>query len=298
MKTNTIHLDKTGAFLFKAPAQVSLMLNRELCIVLSLPKKHACGIALFDPEENIKELYQSLETLYQKLVDTYAADSSQIEVKIFGLRNGLRSAIEGALHWLAGNGLRIVAKDIGANATRKILVNCDSGMVGVNYAEGTSQPLQWIAEGSARNRNPMDTVHAEVLVLSESPVKRTLAKQSVEEERHWSAATPKKPLDILSKETVSDFPYPVVLLFDDLEDYNLIEAFISRVQLAYPAVQFRWVGTAVPTPLKRAFPQLKLLPPLEPDLLPEFKKKLRGAVFDHATTETNTLIPFERKRAR
>lgn len=293
-----MHLDKTGAFLFKAPTQVSMLLNRELAIVFCLPKKEVCGIALFDPEQNIKELNQSLETLYQKMIDTYAADPSQLQIKIFGLRNGLRSVIEATLDWLEGNHLKVVAQDLGANATRKVLVNCQTGMVGVNYAEGTTQPMHWIAEGSARNRNPMDSINAEVLILTENAVKRTLAKQAIEEERHWTAATPKNPTDIISKKTVSDFPWSVVLIFDDMDDYNPIEAWISRLHLTFPAVQIRWVGATIPAQLKRAFPELKQLPPLEPALLPEFKKKLKSAVFDHATSETSTLIPIKRKGAR
>lgn len=295
---NIFHLDKTGSFLFKSPTQVSIQLGSELAILFYLPTKKAYGIALYNPDENLKELQQSLETLYQKMVDTYAIDSSQLHIKIFGLRNGLKSVMEAALDWLKGNHLRITAKDIGANATRKLLIDCESGKVGVSYADANPHPLQWIAEGSARNRNPLDTVHAEVLILTDNSVKRTLAKQAIEEERHWTAATPKKPNEIMARKKVEDFPWPVVLLFEDLEDFNLIEAWISRVQLTFPAVQFRWVGTSIPSTLKRTFPELKQLPPLEPELLPEFKQKLTAALFDHSVTHTTSILPFKAKKSR
>ena len=145
----------------------------------------------------------------------------------------------------------------------------------------------------------MDSVQAEVLILTENAVKRTLAKQAVEEERHWSAACPKKPIDFLSEKTIENFPYSVVLLFSDIEDERLIGAWIDRISLAYRTVQMRWVGTAIPTALKRSFPKLGLLPPLEPELLPEFKSKLKRAVFEHFTTNRSEVVPFHQiKKAK
>lgn len=300
MKPNNIGLDKTGTYLFKSPTIVTLVINRELTVVLCVPSQQACGIALFHPEDDPKRMAEQLTSLYEKMIDAYAVKGEDVQVKIFGLRSGTRSVMDTVTHWLEGNNLRVVARDTGGNACRKLVIHCESGKIGVSYSESTNPgQLQWLSEGSARQRNPMDSVQAEVLILTENAVKRTLARQAVEEERHWSAACPKKPIEFLSEKNIENFPYSVVLIFSDMEDERLIETWMGRITLAYQAVQMRWVGTAIPTSLKRTFPGLSLLPPLEPELLPEFKSKLKRAVFDHFTANRSEVVPFQKiKKAK
>lgn len=290
-----IQLETPGIYLFGPTTKVQCVLEQQTAVVLYIAPKQSCGIALLSLDSKVSETKQLLANLVEKIKKDLRIDDPRIEAKVFGGARGGRMTLQTAVHWLKANGLNIKVQETGGGQTRKMVVECSTGRVGISYAEPTLE-APFLTLGTARLRNPGGMIHTEILVLTGSPVKRALSKQAVEENDHWLAFAPKNPTEFLKGKQPFEFRWSVALLFDDLDE-SLCEKWIETVHAKFPAVQFRWVGAKPPT-FARLGSILRHLPPLEPLLIPEFKDKLSRAVVQHATSETNDLIPFPAKRVR
>ena len=291
-----IPITQPGVYLYRAPQNLKFNIFREMVVVLAVPSKEACGIVFYHPESNPKELFSELELLRMKLKTELKVGANEIQAKVFGGALSGAHLIKELKEWAEDTKIKIVATDTGRNVLRTLRLHCDTGKVGVSYAaRSVDNPLQFVSTGTARLRNPMTQIHTEVLILSHKAVKRTLAKQAIEEQAAWSASIPADPTLILKNKTPKEFPWSVVLIFDDLKDLDGLANWVKNISAKYSAVQFRWVGPELPS-LTKEFPELRLLPPIEPELIRDFKAMLQQAVFEHLTHSTSDVLKFPKKR--
>lgn len=287
-----IRLHQPGLYSFSHERDITAEIDRELLITFYSATSKMVGVVIHPANGHLTELLEKLEVITKKLA------ARGLEAKLFGLSHGPEVIAAQAAHWLRDHKINVVASDTGRALPRVLLIKPDTGQVGVRYSRGSEETEHgFLSTGSARQRNPLDAVHSEVLVLTTNPVWRILAKQAIEEQKSWGAATPKDPLEMTNGKVPSAFPWSVVLLFSDLENEPNTPEFIATLLEKYPSVQIRWVGPALPSFAKQ-IPALKLVPPLDPILLPEFKNRIRSAIFDHEIADTSDLIRFPKKRKK
>ncbi len=295
MQISSIKLSSQGTYIFHESSKLSFSLDRELGIVFVVPTEQIAGVVLYHPDNNLQDLHEMLDSLLSKLTNSLHISTEKILVKVFGLSNIRRVVVETAYKWLKDRNLFIAAEDTGKNYVRQVLVDCATGKVGVSYSTEYKE-IPYITTRTARDRNPLDEVYAQVLVLSSSPTKRTLAKQSIEEHRNWVAVAPESPRSVFTKKQ-KDTSYAVAVLFDDLNDSpDTITHWVEEAHAAHPELQFRFSGTEIPKYL-RHLSYVRQLPPLTPLLLPEFKGILARAIFDHEVESFGDVIPMKKKKA-
>jgi hypothetical protein len=79
-----------------------------------------------------------------------------------------------------------------------------------------------------------------------------------------------------------------------MRNHKDLASWMKQLNEKNPSIQFRWVGAELPKLDENI--ELKLVPPLDPILLPEFKKKLRQAIFDSELSTTSETLTFPTKR--
>lgn len=295
MQISSIKLSSPGSYIFHENSRLSFSLDRELGVVFVVPTEQIAGVVLYHPDHSVQDLTEMMDSILIKLTRSLHISSEKILVKIFGLSVARKTVVEATYRWLKDRNLFISAEDIGKNYVRQVLVDCATGKVGVSYSTEYKE-IPYISTRTARDRNPLDEIFAKVMVLSSSPTKRTLAKQSIEEHRNWVADIPESPKKIFAK-APKEFSNAVVVLFDDLNDSpESITSWVENVHAEHPEVQFRFSGTEVPKYL-RHLTYVRQLPPLTPYLLPEFKGTLARAIFDHEVETLGEVIPLKKKKA-
>ena len=274
MKKSSIVLDKPGVYFFAAPAEIKTQIDRELFVVAWMPEQKACGFVLYDPETPLKDLFASLDTVFEKAATTSDRGAPRVVFKVFGLSRRQAKVMTGLSNWLSQIKLKISAQDVGKNVGRNIKVDCKTGRIGISYAEAYLPGFpQLMSRGSARQRLRPSSVKSDVLILSRSAVSRQLALQTIEEQRNWSGSTPHKPEEIIGEQEVQYFPWSWVILFEDLADEPNLMQWVTTIRKAHPKVQFCWIGLRLPKDLE-TMPGIAMLPPLEPQHVGEFKAYL------------------------
>lgn len=295
MKISSIPLNCPGSYLFHDNSKLTFSLDRELGVVFCVPTEQTVGVVLFHPDNNIHDLHFMMDNILNKMLGQHQIARENILVKVFGLSLMRKGVLETTYRWLKDRNLFISAEDTGKNYLRQVLVDCGTGRVGVSYRT-EDREIPYLATTTARDRNPLDEIYAKVLVLSSSPTKRTLAKQSIEEHKNWVAETPNHPSHFLSKKP-KQVPYSVIVLFEDMnEKPDDIVDWVETIHQAQPEVQFRYSGKEIPKFLQH-LKYMRQLPPLTPFLLPEFKGTLARAVFDFEVNSVGEIIPLKKKKA-
>ena len=249
MKTSSIQLTGPGTYLFHDNSRLSFSIDKELALVFSVPTEKTAGVVLFDPDHSLQQLQTMMQSILHKMTVDLGISPEKILVKVFGLSSFRKSVLETAYRWLKDRNIFITAEDTGRNFIRQILVECATGKVGVSYRT-SEYSIPYLSQHTARDRNPLDEIHAQVLVLSSSSTKRILAKQSIEEHKNWVAVIPELPQNYLSKKTPT-FNYAVAVIFDDLnEQPEKICNWIESIHVQYPEVQFRYSCSEIPKFLK------------------------------------------------
>jgi hypothetical protein len=299
MTQDSIVLDRPGVYLFPKPSRVTVSIDRELLVVFAMPMPQACGFVLFDPMDTSRSLIDALNTLFAKVTSDLKVGDHQIAVKAFGLSRRQESVIAGLMHWLSTKTLHLVARDLGKNVGRNIVVDCATGKVGVGYAESYLPGFpQFLSRGSAKHRFGSAHTSHEVLVLSRNAVCRQLTLQAVEEHKHWTASVPLNPEDMWTGKEFPYFPWSWVLLFQDLEDEEGLVPWVKTIHAEFPKVRFCWVGTRLPYEMETVA-GLTLIPPLEPHQIGEFKTNLANVFHaEEPPGEGDGIIPFPKERAR
>ncbi len=276
----SIPISHSGAYLYQAPHVLQLTVDKELAIVFCLKNFSSTGLVLYQPELSLKDLLGELELLHLKLKSKLKIHTSDISLKLFGLSTGALHVVEAIQDWANQLGIKIVVTEIGKRINRNLSIDCRSGVVGVTYGDLNTPKsnLIFISQGTPRNRIPLAQVHNRILILTENAVQRQLTKAAVEEHPAWAAQTVENVPDFFRSTLAKKGQWSVVLLFEDIINQKGLESFISEVKKLHPSTEIRWVGSQIPSFLSNF--NVKLLPPMDYDLLPDFKKMLKRAVFD------------------
>lgn len=285
----SIPITFSGAYLYKAPHRLELVIDKQLVVVFCIKNHSSCGLVLSSTDLSIRDLLSELELLHLKIKSKLKIHTTDITLKIFGLSHGATHVLEAVHGWANSLGIQIVATEVGKRTVRNLSVDCLNGKVGVTYGELNSPPgkLIFLSEGTARNRVPLAKVHNNILVLTQNSVQRQLTKAAIEEYPAWAAITVEDVSSFISSKSNERSDWSVVLCFEDIKNEKGLEKFLSHLRDSHPSTQLRWVGSALPE-FSKDIPDLRLLPPMEYELLPDFKKMLKRAVFD-----SNLALNFE-----
>jgi len=293
---NLIPVEKGGVYLFSAPAKISAQIDRDLLVMFTVPSRKISGAIVFDIQSPIKELIGLLQTLYNKFTDDFKTKSSEIKIKIFGLSVSQKSILATAKKWIDLNDLNLIAEDTGRGVSRELVIDCETGLVGVSYAEGFDRRQGLLALGTAAGRNSGEAVQLEVLVLTLNRVHRQLCQQAIEETPQFKATSPASPFDVVMRFDAKNFPWSAVLIFDDIGRGKPVEKWIGEVSQTLPHVKVCWVGKTRPAFGKK----LPLLQPLTPETMKKFKRELGKelAVPTVLAGQTSDVIAFPAKSTK
>jgi len=301
LKTNSvaIPISYSGAYLYRAPHTLELMLDKHLAVVFTLKGQNSTGLVLFSHDLATRDLLSELELLYLKIKSKLKIQTSDISLKIFGLSHGATHILEVVQSWARSVNISISAIDVGKRVTRNLSVNCENGRVAVTYGEmnQSQNKLIFLSEGTARNRIPLAKVHSHILILTKNSVQEQITKAAIEEYPAWAAVTVDNVSQFLNAKISDKSHWSVVLCFHDIKDEKGLEKFLGNVVKSHPSTQLRWVGPSLPDFHKNT-PELKLLPPIDYELLPDFKKMLKRAVFDSnlALNFESVKVPVKRRK--
>ena len=289
MEKNSIVINRPGVYLFHAPTKISLQINRELLLLLSVPERSLVGLLLLDQTQHQSDIPALLDTLLGKLRKDLLIGTHQIRAKLIGLStpNPTLKAVVGK--WLDANHLKTVAEDTGRSVARKIFIDCESGLAGVSYAEGFVEK-SWLDDGSAKKRTDATTGDLKVLALTKSAVKRKLCRQSVDELSNWISETPDSPFDFISVNSKDLSQYTAIVIFDDLtKDHEKpLKRFIQNLLEKYPNAKAFWVGKKRPAYATHFL----TLPQLTPTQVKKFKKAMQSELNAVAGVGPGEVIAF------
>lgn len=288
-------ITEPGIYLFGNPKKVSISLKENLVFTLHSLSSSSTGILVQSPDEHRGDFLNKLDTLWNKYSSLSDVDTGSVQCKIFGRGDKYTSLLISLKSWLERHQIPVIASNVGKLVPQEVVVDCASGKVGIQYLGSQSLEMSlFLTEGTARLRNPVSAIHAEVLVLSTVRVSRTLAKQCIEEEPNWQASCPASFESDFRQILQEDNRWSVVLIFDEMKTHKDLLSWMNQLYQKNPSIQFRWVGGELPK-LNENF-AVKLVPPLDPILLPEFKKKLRQAIFESELSNTSETLAFPEKR--
>jgi hypothetical protein len=190
-----VQVENSGVYFFRAPLHVTAVLNQEILVVFTVPTIRGCGLVYIDSEMPQRIVEGMLENIFQKLSQDLKIKSDHTQVKIFGQSFRKQRSLSIVRDWLQSKNLSVVAMDVGKRVTRNLIIDCDTGRVGVGYAESyPNEEPPFLSLGTARLRSSMASMSVEVLVLSTNRVTRTLAKQAIDAIAGHRANCPKNPM--------------------------------------------------------------------------------------------------------
>lgn len=287
-----VQLEQGGVYFFKAPIRVTTRLHQELLIVFTAPSIHSCGLVLLDSEMPQRVVEGMFDNLLKKIVTDLKVTQTDITLKVFGQSFRRRRSVRYIEAWSVANGIKIGVMDVGKNISRHVIVDCGSGRVGVSYAEGfTEEDPAFLTLGSVRLRETIPSHSHEILILTNNRVQRTLAKQAIEENLGFRANCPKNPIQIIALNDFREFAAEVVLVFEDLDQTELISTWMKNASKYYPNLKFCWVGKEnAPAWLPE---NAKKLQPVEPETIALFKTALLG-ILPESPLALGRVIPFKK----
>lgn len=291
-------LKDSGLFLFSKDKEVLISIENSILVTFRSPSSSSIGVILHDRIEPRSELIRKLNTLFEKYSSLPDVDPNLIRAKIFGTAEKHTNSLTALKSWLNRHKVPVVATALGRSLPNEVLLICSSGKVGMQYQkEVLSDGNNFLSTGTARQRDLSNRTQSRILVLSELAVQRALVKQCVEEEPHWEAHCEG---DLNLKKLSSLFEksnwFAVLISNEIREKAELFNWLLAKAE-TYPKLQFRWIGNELPQEA-RTLKNWKLLPPLDPVLLPHFKRLLRQALADYQFSETSETLPFPKKKSR
>src|SRR3989338_8039517 len=193
-----VHLDQGGVYFFKSPIRVTTQLNQELLVVFAAPSIYSCGLVLLDSEMPQQIIEGMFDNILKKL-DELGVPVGSIRIKAIGQSVRRWRSVRHLESWCLSHKVSIGVMDVGKNITRNVIVDCASGRVGVSYAEGyvPYEPV-FLDSGSVRLRERSLPKSVEIMVLTDSRVRRALAKQAIEERPGYRANCPSNPIQIIA----------------------------------------------------------------------------------------------------
>lgn len=296
--TITVPVTYSGAYLFQAPHQLQLTVDKELAVVFCLKGLPAVGLVLYQSDLSLKELLSELELLHLKIKSKLKIHTNQITLKLFGLSTGAFHIFDILKEWADNLGIAISVTELGKRMVRNLVIDCETGVVAMTLGELNSQNSEpvFLKTGTARARIPLAKIHNKILILTHNQVQRQLTKAAVEEHPAWAAEVIEDVKTFLKTSLSKDATWSVVLCFEDLSKEKGMAEFISKLKLNHPSTEIRWVGAELPQFLEET--QIKLLPPIDYALLPDFKKMLKRAVFDANLAMNFETVKLSRSKSK
>ncbi len=288
-------LAQSGVYLISRDKKVSVSLEDFLVITLHSPSSTSTALILQSAGEHRADFLNQLDKVYEKYASLSDVDSNLIQGKVFGAGNRFSLLLTTLRSWLKRNHIPVVASDLGRALPGELVLDGSSGRIGIQYRKNDwDQGGSLLSTGTARNRSYQSPSSHQVLVLSKSSVVRTLAQQSIEEEAQWSASCPES-LDDTTLSTLAKTKWSAIILSDELKTENKIMNTLVKYSEANPNVPMAWIGAELPS-WKNEISRLRLLPPLEPFLIPHFKRILKQSMLDSSMSETSETLNFSKRK--
>ncbi|NBX75468.1 MAG: hypothetical protein EBQ92_02860 [Proteobacteria bacterium] len=288
-------LSQSGVYLLSRDKKVSVSLEDFLVITLHSPSSTSTALILQSTAEHRADFLNQLDKIYEKYSSLSDVDSNLIQSKVFGAGNRFSILLTTLKSWLKRNHIPVVASDLGRALPGELVLEGASGRIGIQYRKNDLE--QWgslLSTGTARDRSSSSASLHQVLVLSKNPVVRTLAQQSIEEESQWSASCPES----LGDSTFSNLTktkWAAVVISDELKTENKMMNSLVKYSEANPNVPIAWIGGELPS-WKNEISRLRLLPPMEPFLIPHFKRILKQSILDSSLSETSETFTFSKRK--
>ncbi|NBT59942.1 hypothetical protein EBT16_14290, partial [bacterium] len=291
-------LTQSGIYLISRNKNISASLNDFLVITLHSPSSSTTALILKNSAEHQADFLNQLDTIYKKYSSLEDVDPNLIQCKVFGTGNKFTPFLATLKLWLNKNGIPVIATDLGRPFPGELVLEGASGRVRIKYQVGTEEtPSSILSTGTARNRAQSQATTEPVLVLSRSQVIRTLSRQAIEEDPQWEASCPDK----LDSTSLSLFlkknHWSAVIVSNELKSDSKLMDQILDFATNHPKVCMAWIGAELPD-LKKESKRFRLLPPLEPVLIPHFKKILKQSIQASTLSETSETLSFPKRKAK
>lgn len=288
-----IKLTSSGLYLLGPDKNVQVSLDEFLLVLFHSPSSSSSGLVLEQSKDHTTDFLKEIKELYQKYSNLPDVDPALIKVKVFGTKPQNGHLVSALRNWLNQNQIPIISSDFGKNLRGLALVDCKSGKLGIEGPGNREKKISILSTGTLRNRLKNHGSHAKILMLSHYSNTRILAKQAIEEEVLWEAHCPEDlSLNSLT-EVLSSFKFSALIISNDFsQDSKIQELLLDYIQNE-PNVVVGFIGAQLP---HWAPQKTKLLPPLEPYLIPRFKKILGHCFSEILFSETSEMISFPQKR--
>jgi len=288
-----LKLNSPGLYLLGKGKTVQVATDDFLIILFHSPSSDSSALMLEKSDEHREDFLTKLQEMFTKYSQLADVDPALIKVKIFGAKPQYTSLMSILRKWLAKNEIPIVASDFGKNLRGLATIDCSAGKIGIQCSFERTEGASLLSTGTAKGRHHSSRTTATMIVLSHSSVTRILAKQSIEEEPSWQAHCPTDLSRVGLTQALNRKNFSALILADDIAKNETVRDLIIETQSENPDVVFAWIGSSLPD---WATPNMKLLPPLEPFLIPRFKKMLKQSLADILFSKTSQTLSFPRKR--
>lgn len=288
-------INQSGSFIFSKSKPICISLDNFLLVTFHSPSSSSTGVIVQALFEHRTDFLNKLDTLFEKYSSLPDVDPNRIRSKVFGATGKFNPILTTLKSWLDRHQIPVVATDLGRVISSEVILEPQTGRVGVQYQtlSDLGQSV-FLAEGTARDRKTEQDIQVEILLLSQNASTRTLAKQAIEEQVGWQATCPTEIKFAQFKNLLSKKKWLGLIISDELQTHRELTPFLKDIAKTHLNLPIHWIGADIPKSL-RDIPNLKLLPPLEPFLTPQFKKSLQKALMDFRFSSTSETLSFSKK---
>lgn len=288
-------IHQSGSFIFSKSKPVSISVDNFLLVTFHSSSSSSTGVIVQALFEHRTDFLDKLDTLFEKYSSLPDVDPNRVRTKVFGATSKFNPILTALKGWLDRHQIPVVATDLGRVISSEVVLEPQTGRVGVQYQTPSDLGQSvFLSEGTARDRKTKQDVQVEILLLSLNASTRTLAKQAIEEQAGWQATCPVEIKFAQIKSLLSKKKWLGLIISDELQTHRDLELFLKDVSKSHQNLPIHWIGAEIPKSL-RVIPNLKLLPPLEPFLIPQFKKSLQKALMDFKFSSTSETLAFSKK---
>lgn len=297
MKNSTqASIKNPGIYLFSREKTIQASIRDSLLVTFHSPSSTSTGIVIQGNLEHRRDFLDKLETLFEKYKNLPDVDGALIRCKVFGRAEKNGPLLLTLKNWLQRHHLPVVASDLSRALPGEVAIDCANGKVGVQYLHRTENlAAYFLSTGTARDRSPQQKPAFNILVLTEIASSRILIKQTIEELNDCSASCPLLTKNGISSELMAS-EWSAIVITDELKNNLPVLRQVANLQEKNPELPVRWVGAFLPK--LDSITNLKLVPPLEPVLIPHFKKMLQQALADSDFSKTSETFKFSGRKAK
>lgn len=284
-----------GIYLFSREKTVQILIKESLLITFHSPSSSSTGIVIQGNHEHRRDFLDKLETLFEKYKNLPDVDGALIRCKVFGNAEKNGPLLLSLKNWLQQHHLPVVASDLSQALPGEVMIDCTNGKVGVQYHQRSENlAAYFLSTGTARDRSPNQKPSFNILVLTELASSKILIKQTIEELSDCSASCPPLNKNGMSSDFLAQ-EWSAIVISDELKNNLPILRQVATLQEKNPELPVRWIGAFLPQ--LDLITHLKLVPPLEPVLIPHFKRMLQQALADSDFSKTSETFKFSGRKA-